>query len=62
MGCYIVLVRIDEAGPWPVVVGEDERLPAGDGARWRYIATADTWQEADQVRAALHEKRERGEL
>jgi hypothetical protein len=59
---YTVLVRIDEAGRWPVVVREDEELLSGDGARWRYVATADMRQEADRVRAALHEKHERGEL
>jgi hypothetical protein len=59
---YTVLVRIDEAGPWPVVVAEDEKLLTGDGARWRYVATSNTWQEADRVRAALHANRERGEL
>ena len=32
-----VLVRIDAAGEYPVVVDDGETLLSGDGARWRYV-------------------------
>jgi hypothetical protein len=59
---YTVLVRIDSAGKWPVVAEEDEQLFSDEGDRWRFVATVDTWAEAQQLREELHQQRERGEL
>ena len=59
---YAVFVRIDAGGPWPVVAEPDTDLRSPDGARWLFVAATDDWHEADRIRAALHEQRERGEL
>lgn len=32
-----VLIRMDAAGEWPVVVEDDEELPGGAAIRWRYV-------------------------
>jgi hypothetical protein len=38
------------------------QLRSSDGARWLFVTATDDWHEADRMRAALHEQRERGEL
>jgi hypothetical protein len=58
-----VFVRTDSTGPWPVIVTPETVFGADDRrALWRYVAQTDDFEEARSVRAALHEKRERGEL
>ena len=48
-----VLVRIDSAGEYPVVVDDDTKLLAGeDGARWRYVCDVGTLAEGHRVCAA----------
>jgi hypothetical protein len=45
-----------------VVAEEDEELFSDEGDRWRFVATVDTWAEAQQLREELQRQRERGEL
>jgi hypothetical protein len=59
---YCLLLRFDSAGPCPVVVRDDERLIGGDGARYRFIAETDTWEEADAKIAELYRQIEAGAL
>jgi hypothetical protein len=33
-----VLMRVDEAGEWPVLVRESDRLFTSKGVRWRFVA------------------------
>ena len=48
-----VLIRIDAAGEWPVLVRDDEALlPTGDGSRWRYVCDVGTVAEGNAVRSA----------
>lgn len=44
-----VLVRIDAAGEYPVVVDDDETLLAGEGARWRYVCDVGSIAEGHAV-------------
>ena len=46
-----VLIRIDAAGERPVVVDDDEALPA-NGVRWRNVADVETRAESNAVRSA----------
>ena len=58
---YCLLLRFDSAGPCPVVLRDDEQLIGGDGARYRFIAETDTWEEADAKIAELYRKIEAGD-
>ena len=44
-----VLVRIDSAGEYPIVVDDGERLLSGDGARWRYVCDVGSIAEGHAV-------------
>jgi hypothetical protein len=44
-----VLVRIDSAGEYPVVVDDGATLLAGDGARWRYVCDVGSVAEGHAV-------------
>ena len=44
-----VLVRIDAAGEYPVVVDDGDTLLAGDGARWRYVCDVGSIAEGHAV-------------
>jgi len=59
---YAVLVRLDAAGAWPVIVSADDELPGADSARWRFIAETPSLSEAVRLHAMLQDRRERGEL
>jgi len=59
---YCLLLRFDSAGPRPVLVRDDEPLASGDGVRYRYIAEADTWAEANAIRELLDRKIETGDV
>ena len=52
-----VLIRIDAAGEWPVVVEDDEEVPAGDGTRWRYVCDVGSRAEGNAVRSAWLRRR-----
>jgi hypothetical protein len=47
-----VLVRIDSAGEYPVVVEDDATLLSGGGARWRYVCDVGSVAEGHEVCAA----------
>jgi hypothetical protein len=47
-----VLVRIDSAGEYPVVVDDGEELLSGHGARWRYVCDVGSIAEGHKVCAA----------
>jgi len=62
-----VLVRIDSAGEYPVVVDDGETLLTGDGARWRYVCDVGSIAEGHAVctawlvrRQALAKNRDAG--
>lgn len=44
-----VLVRIDSAGEYPVVVDDGEALLAKEGARWRYVCDVGSVAEGQAV-------------
>lgn len=44
-----VLVRIDAAGEYPVVVDDGQTLLAKDGARWRYVCDVGSVAEGQAV-------------
>jgi hypothetical protein len=47
-----VLLMIDEAGEYPIVVDETDKLLTHGSAQWRLIAEVDTRAEGDEVAAA----------
>jgi hypothetical protein len=47
-----VLLLIEEAGEYPVVVEEQDQLLTTGSAQWRLIAQVDTKQEGEEVAAA----------
>jgi len=47
-----VLLMIDEAGEYPVVVDENDKMLIHGSAQWRLIAEVDTRAEGDQVAEA----------
>jgi hypothetical protein len=59
---YALLLRFDPAGPCPVLVRDDERLDRGDGVRYRFVAEADTWEDAEAIRQQLERQIEAREL
>jgi hypothetical protein len=54
---YAVLLRLDSAGPCPVVVYDDDQLLSREGARWRLVAQTDDYGEAVGVAAATARRR-----
>ena len=59
---YALLLRFDSAGPCPVLVRDDERLDRSDGVRYRFVAEADTWKDAEAIRRQLERQIEAREL
>jgi hypothetical protein len=53
-----VLVRIDTAGEYPVVVDDGEALLAGDEARWRYVCDVGSIAEGHAVCTAWLARRQ----
>jgi hypothetical protein len=53
---YCLLLRFDSAGPCCVLLRDDERLEAGEGARYRFVAATETWAEADAIRVSLEQQ------
>ena len=47
-----VLLMIDEAGEYPIVVDENDKMLIHGSAQWRLIAQVDTRAEGDQVAEA----------
>jgi hypothetical protein len=47
-----VLLMIDEAGEYPIVVDETDKLLTHGSAQWRLITEVDTRAEGDEVAAA----------
>ena len=50
---YALLLRFDPAGPRPMLVRDDQRLDRSDGVRYRFVAEADTWEDAEVIRQQL---------
>ena len=59
---YALLLKFDQAGPSPMLVRGDERLDRGDGVRYRFVAEADTWEDAEAIRQQLERQIEAREL
>ena len=53
-----VLVRIDSAGEYPVVVDDGETLLSADGARWRYVCDVGSVAEGHAVCTAWLARRQ----
>ena len=53
---YCLLLRFDSAGPCCVLLRDDERLEAGESARYRFVAATETWAEADAIRVSLEQQ------
>jgi len=47
-----VLLMIDEAGEYPIVVDENDKLLTHGSAQWRLITEVDSRAEGDEVAAA----------
>jgi hypothetical protein len=45
-----------------MLVRDDERLDRGDGVRYRFVAEADTWEDAEAIRQQLERQIEAREL
>jgi hypothetical protein len=48
----VVLVRVEAAGEWPIVVADGESLPAVDGVAYRFVCEVGSIAEGNCVRAA----------
>jgi hypothetical protein len=59
---YALLLRFDVSGPCPVLVRADERLDRGDGVRYRFVAEAETWEDAEAIRHELQQQIDAREL
>jgi len=59
---YALLLRFDVSGPCPMLVRDDERLDRGDGVRYRFVAEADTWEDAEAIRQQLQQQIDAREL
>ena len=47
---YCLLLRYDSDGPCPVLLRDDERLDGnGAPARYRFVASTETWAEANAI-------------
>ncbi len=57
-----VLILLDEAGPWPVLVDDDEPLLTGPGTRWRFVADLPDHDAGLELVEQLHRQREAGLL
>jgi hypothetical protein len=53
-----VLLMIDEAGEYPIVVDENDKLLTYGSAQWRLITEVDTRAEGDEVAAAWRRARD----
>ena len=52
-----VLLMIDEAGEYPIVVDENDKLLTHGSAQWRLITEVDTRAEGDEVAAGWRRAR-----
>src|SRR4029450_7784404 len=52
-----VVVRVDAAGEWPVLVDDGDELPAGEGVSFRYVCDVSTVAEGNAVRSAWLSRR-----
>ena len=52
-----VLLMIDEAGEYPIVVDENDKLLTHGSAQWRLISEVDTRAEGEEVAAAWRRAR-----
>ena len=57
-----VLILLDEAGPWPVLVDDDEPLLTAPGVRWRFVADVPDHDAGLELVEQLHRQREAGLL
>jgi hypothetical protein len=60
---YCLLLRYDSTGPCPLVLRDDERLDGtGAGARYRFVASTETWAEANALMELVYKAIEDREL
>jgi hypothetical protein len=59
---YAVLLRLDSAGPCPVIVHDDDQLLCSEGARWRFVAETDDHREAIRVAELLQRRCDSGDV
>jgi hypothetical protein len=59
---YALLLRFDVTGPCPVLVRDDQRLDRDDGVRYRFVAEAATWEDAEAIRQELQQQIEAREI
>jgi len=61
---YCLLLRYDPAGPCPVLLHDDERLDGNGaaGARYRFVASTETWAEANALMERAYKAIEAREL
>jgi hypothetical protein len=52
-----VILMIDEAGEYPIVVDENDKLLTHGSAQWRLISEVDTRAEGEEVAAAWRRAR-----
>jgi len=52
-----VVIRVDAAGEWPILVGDGEELPARDGVSFRHVCDVATVAEGKAVRSAWLSRR-----
>lgn len=57
-----VLILLDDAGPWPVLLDDDEDLMTGPGVRWRFVADVPDRDAGLELVEELHRQREAGLL
>ncbi len=55
-----VLLRLDAAGPYPVLVDDDEKLLTSEGVRWRFVANVATRDEGLEIVLRLRRELEAG--
>jgi len=60
---YCLLLRYDSDGPCPVLLRDDERLDGkGARARYRFVASTETWAEANAIMELVYKAIEDREL
>jgi hypothetical protein len=60
---YCLLLRYDSDGRCPVLLRDDERLDGnGARARYRFVASTDTWAEANAIMELVYKAIEAREL
>lgn len=60
---YCLLLRYDSDGPCPVLLRDDERLDGNSArARYRFVASTETWAKANAILELVYKAIEDREL